>query len=78
MSYLDSAFGVTVRKTPLPPRSTSTESGSRAFMAKMKSASRQRGVSCPSIETIRSPGWNPAAAPGDPPSTTRMTGRSSS
>ena len=50
--------GVDLRGTTLlaGPRSTSTSSVSRAFIPKMKSASRQRGVSLPSIETMRSPG----------------------
>ncbi len=78
MSYFDSAFGVTVRNTALPPRSTSTPRASRAFIANTKRASRQRGVAWPSIDTIRSPGWKPAAAPGEPASTTRTTGGSSS
>ena len=73
-SYLVIAWGVTERNTPLPPRSTSTSSFSRAFMAKMNWASLQRGVWVPPIETIRSPGRKPAAAAGELGSTTRTTG----
>ena len=77
-SYFVLGRGVTSRITPLPARSTSTESFWRAFIPKWNRASRQRGVSVPLIETMRSPGLKPAVSPGDPGSTTRTIGGSSS
>ena len=78
MSYLPVGFGVKLVKIPLPARSTSTSSFSRAFMARMYRTSRQRGVSVPLIDTKRSPARSPACAAAEPGSTYPMTAGASS
>ena len=77
-SYLVLGLGTTSSAVRAPLRSISTRSFSRAFIPNTNWTSRHRGVSFPLTATMRSPGRNPASAPGDFSSTTLTTGASSS
>ncbi len=54
--------GIAVSVTGAPSRCTTTSSGRSADRNTTRWTSLKLGVSRPSIETIRSPGWNPASA----------------